>query len=232
MTYSALIINSVRGAGRRIAQQMEERPVLSNSILCLKLWVAGDLLAQSYERGEHKYNFLRTCQVASYGALVSGPLYAKWFPFLDRQCAAWNLAKFGVWAAPVTKVIADELIMDPPTISLFFSYMEFCQNDMVFDWESTKNKVKAELPRAWMTSLMTWPVVLLGTFRFVPIHFQPAVVNVCAVVWDGFLSHRNAVANKHKQLQVQQADQRDDVGGETKQHEAVVEEASTPMVER
>lgn len=192
---NTILFNSLRDAGRRLARTMEERPILSNSIVCLKLWVAGDLLAQSYEHDpEHKYNLKRTCQVAAYGAVVSGPLYAAWYPYLDRKCIGWNLAKYGVWSVPIAKVVIDEFIMDPPTISMFFAYMTWCQNDMIFNWELTKQKIKAELPRAWVTSLVTWPAVLVVTFRFVPTHFQTAVVNTCAVVWDGFLSHRNAVA--------------------------------------
>ena len=53
-----------------------------------------------------------------------------------------------------------------------------------------------ELPGAWVTSLMTWPAVLLATFRFVPVYAQPAMMNVFAILWDGFLSHRNAVATE------------------------------------
>ena len=203
MAFSTVFLESLRGAGRQIADTMQKRPILSNSILCLKLWVVGDLLAQTYERDpdQEGYNLLRTCQAAGYGAVVTGPVYATWYPFLDRKCTAWNLAKRGVWAVPVVKVVIDEFVMDPPAISLFFAYMTWCQNDMKFDWEETREKLKSELPRAWVTSLVVWPVVLLGTFRFVPTYLQTVVVNVCAIVWDGFLSHRNAASSKEKKEQ-------------------------------
>ena len=207
MSWSNVVLDSLRGTGRQIGKTMKQRPVLSNSILCFQLWVAGDLLAQWYEHDpnqEHEYNLLRTSQAAGYGALVTGPVYATWYPFLDRKCHAWKLAQHGVWAVPIAKVVIDELVMDPPFISLFFTYMTWCQNDMKLDWELTQQKLKSELPRAWVASLAVWPVVLLGTFRFVPTHFQTAVVNVCAIFWDGFLSHRNAASSRQPKKEPQQ----------------------------
>jgi hypothetical protein len=140
-------------------------------------------------------------QAASYGGLVTGPIYALWYPWLDRQCVAWKVGRrfASAWAEPVVKVAADEFIMDPPTIAMFFAYMEFCQNNMVFDYERTRQKIVRELPVAWVASLMAWPAVLLATFRWIPVYAQPAVVNLCAIVWDGFLSHRNALANRKSQ---------------------------------
>lgn len=229
MALRTRIRDAMSNAGRQITQTMEERPVLSNSIVCFKLWVLGDLLAQSYEkRGVHfadddvdndkddkrvmvgGYDVKRTAQAALYGAIVTGPVYGLWFPFLDRQCKVWNVAERfhgNVWAVPATKVFMDEFIMDPPSISLFFCYMEYVQNDMIFDWSKTRTKLESEVPRAWLTSLVVWPVVLLGTFRFVPTYFQSAVVNMCAIVWDGFLSHRNAVANDTMKQQEHQQQQ-------------------------
>lgn len=182
----------------KVAKFMEKRPVLGNSILCFHLWVAGDLLAQSYEHKNEPFNYSRTLQSASFG-VFTGSLYAIWYPFLDRQCVAWNVASrfpTSAWTVPMAKVAADELLMDPPVISMFFAYMDFCQNNWTLDTERAKAKIVNELPRAWVTSLVAWPVVLLATFRFVPIYAQSAVVNACAIVWDGFLSHRNALANK------------------------------------
>lgn len=196
------VLQNVRGSfqrwTRRAAKVMEERPVLTNSVICFNLWVFGDLLAQSYEHPDQSFHYTRTLQAASYGAVVTGPIYALWYPFLERTCVAWQIARRWptTWAEPLFKVAADEFIMDPPTISMFFAYMEFCQNDMVFDWERTKQKIVRELPVAWATSLVAWPAVLLATFRWVPIYAQPAVVNACAIVWDGFLSHRNAMAKR------------------------------------
>ena len=189
---------TLRQRSRDLATFMEKRPILANSILCFNLWVAGDLLAQSYERKHEPFNYTRTLQAASYGGFITGPLYAIWFPFLERQCVAWKVASrfSSAWAVPAVKVAADELVMDPPAIAVFFTYMEFWHHHGKFDYQATKAKLVSELPRAWMTSLVVWPAVLLATFRYVPLFAQSIVVNACAILWDGFLSHRNAVANQ------------------------------------
>lgn len=189
--------------GAPVARVMEERPVLTNSILCFHLWVAGDLLAQSYEYRGKPWDYTRTLQAASYGGMVSGPLYALWYPWLDRQVVAYQITarwfRNSPWADPMVKVAADEILMDPPTIALFFGYMDYCQHDMTWDADRVRHKVVMELPGAWVTSLLTWPAVLLATFRWVPLYAQPAIVNLCAILWDGFLSHRNAVATYEAQ---------------------------------
>lgn len=138
----------------------------------------------------------RTMQCAGYGAVVTGPLIALWYPFLDRLCSRHKIAlKYGLWAAPLAKVAADELIMEPPTLVLFFGYMNACEGGNLQDF---KTKVETQFFPSWFTSMAVWPIVLLGTFRFLSVPVQAPVINVCCVVWDAFLSHRNALAKHRK----------------------------------
>ena len=264
---------ALRGMLDGVSHAMRERPILSNSVVCLKLWVAGDLLAQSYtstaattaattatsksamthqiheqqQQQQHEvvddddddddanssgsgwsWNWTRTAYTGLYGATINGPLYALWYPFLDRQCRVWKVATwFGghsVWAVPVTKVVLDEVVMDPPAISIFFVYMDICQNDFTVDLESIQHKLVKEVPRAWVTSLLLWPAVLLGTFRFVPVHFQTAVVNSFAVVWDGYLAYRNGEATAMKRRHDQQQQQQQADGKEEPQQKQRTEQ--------
>jgi len=139
-----------------------------------------------------KMNVLRTAECASCGALFDGPLSALWYPFLESVCARWRLAaRYGVWAAPVAKVIADEFVLDPPCLLIFFGYMNVCEGG---SWESFQQKLQHEFWRTWMTSLAIWPMVGLVTFRYVPVYAQAPILNTCCIVWDAFLSHRNAVS--------------------------------------
>lgn len=182
---------------------MEDHPVVSNSVLCLNLWIAGDLLAQysehqlekkegNVESDKPKYNYRRTAECASYGAFFTGPLLAVWYPYLDRVCKRQNLtARYGLWAAPIAKVLADEFLMDPPCLVAFYGYMNLCEGGNLATLE---NKLRNEFMTSWLTSLAVWPVVLLGTFRYLPVYAQAPLINVCCIIWDGFLSHRNAVA--------------------------------------
>jgi len=139
---------------------------------------------------EWKFDYRRTAECASYGAFFSGPLIAVWYPYLDKLCERFALTqRYGVWAAPIAKVVADEFLMDPPTLLVFYGYMNICEGGT---WETYQHKLQQEFLRSWLTSLAVWPVVLLGTFRYLPVYAQAPFINACCIVWDGFLSHRNA----------------------------------------
>ncbi|KAG7343071.1 Mpv17 / PMP22 family protein [Nitzschia inconspicua] len=202
----------------RAQHLMEHRPITSNSILCFSLWVAGDSLAQYSEykmakdktestRCDHRHesfsldklDLIRTGQCASYGAFVTGPLIAIWYPLLEKFSKKANpLEKYKVWGGPVFKVLLDQFLMDPPTIVAFFGYMNICEGG---NMETFQRKIKNEFLTSWLASMAFWPVVLLGTFRFLPIYAQAPLINACAIVWDAFLSNRNAAA-RVKQTQL------------------------------
>lgn len=136
---------------------------------------------------------IRTAQCASWG-LVVGALLSRWYPFLDKVCVRNNLT--GLWAASIAKVIADEFVLDPPLITMFYGYMNICEGGTM---DTFKQKMKSEFIHTWCASLAVWPVVLLGTFRFLPLYAQAPFINVCCIAWDGFLSYRNSSARNADQ---------------------------------
>jgi hypothetical protein len=175
----------------QISRKFEQHPIAANSLLCLKLWIAGDFLAQKLESNDSfEFDTRRCIQAASYGALICGPVYGLWYPFLDKVCRSSPFILNLPWGLSMSKVFADQLVMDPPVITIFYSYMDTCRYGN-FDLDRIRAKLRSEFLTTWLTSWSTWPFVLFATFRYVPVHLQPAVVNFCAILWDGFLSHRN-----------------------------------------
>jgi hypothetical protein len=148
----------------------------------------------NYGSGRWEYfDPIRTAQCASWG-LVVGALLSRWYPFLDKVCVRNNLT--GIWAASIAKVIADEFILDPPVITMFYGYMNICEGGTI---DTFKQKIKSEFFPTWYASLAVWPVVLMGTFRFLPLYAQAPFINVCCIVWDGYLSYRNSLAKNADQ---------------------------------
>jgi hypothetical protein len=178
----------------RVSHAFEQHPIAANSLLCLKLWIAGDFLAQKLEstntEDSFQFDARRCIQAASYGALICGPIYGFWYPFLDKVSRSSPFILNLPWGLSMSKVFADQLVMDPPVITIFYSYMDTCRYGN-FDLDRIRAKLRSEFLTTWLTSWSTWPFVLFATFRYVPVHLQPAVVNFCAILWDGFLSHRN-----------------------------------------
>ena len=227
----------------KLKHWMEHHPVVSNSILCLNLWVAGDALAQysehkllhSHEHAQQQFQLqhgnkvgttstttsegvvtknmddnkedsvidpIRLLTSAGYGAFVYGPILAIWYPWLDKMCKAYKIsARYGLWGAPIAKVLADEIIMTPPCLFLFFGYMNTVEGGTI---EKYKSKLEGEFFSSWLASITFWPPISLATFRFLPVYAQAPVINAVCIIWDAFLSHRNAVANINEKLKEQQ----------------------------
>lgn len=141
-------------------------------------------------------DWMRTFRCASYGAVVTGPLLAVWYPLLDRLCVRYNIVRYGSWAPAIAKVVADECVLDPPTIVLFFGFQNVGEGGTL---ETFRHKLEREFFTSWAASLIVWPPVLLGTFRFLPLYAQAPLINACCIVWDGFLSYRNAMARRHEE---------------------------------
>ncbi|CAB9523469.1 MpV17 mitochondrial inner membrane protein [Seminavis robusta] len=212
---------SARRVSSRLQHWMEHHPVASNSLLCLNLWVAGDALAQYSEFRHHHnrtskdhddesflshYDMRRTAQCAGFGACFTGPLIAVWYPYLDRVAIHYRMAaRYGVWGPPVMKVVADEFLMDPPCIVAFFGYMAAWEHhhdaSSSSSWQDLfQAKLRDQFVPSWVTSLIAWPPILLGTFRYLPVFAQAPVINVCCIAWDAFLSHRNRLSEEdHEQ---------------------------------
>jgi hypothetical protein len=144
-------------------------------------------------------DYNRTIKCASFGAVVAGPLVAMWYPYMERVSKSYKLAsKYGPWGPPIAKVMADQCFMDPPCIALYYSYMHVYEHGGSVDLPQLKHTLKTEMWPTWVMSCMTWPIVMLGTFRYLPIHFQAPLVNICCIAWDGYLSHRNAKLRLNK----------------------------------
>lgn len=234
----------------RLKYWMKNHPIVSNSVLCVNLWIVGDFAAQYSEMrylthdgddadnsssttstastdsslaprkttGEgsaveldnfsfwDEVDVFRTAKCAGFGAFVTGPILATWYPFLEGVCVKYNVVgRYGLWGAPVLKVLADEFIMDPPCLLMFFGYMNVCEGGTM---DTFQKKIESQFLPSWLTSLAIWPFVLLGTFRFVPTYAQAPIINACCIVWDGFLSHRNTLS-KHQKAIAQEIDDED-----------------------
>ena len=187
----------------QIKQWFNTHPVAANSMLCLKIWIAGDLLAQYSEKQTQAFEWdkERTLKCASFGAIVSGPLLAKWYPMLDRKARKYELAKrWGVWATPLFKVAADQFVLDPIGIGVYFGYMHVFENHGSIDVPQLQSTFKSQFVPTWIVSCLTWPLVTLGTFRYLPVYAHAPVVNLSCIVWDGYLSHVNAKKNNEAEV--------------------------------
>jgi Mpv17 / PMP22 family len=180
------------------------RPILRNSFACMCLAGIGDVIAQRFELFQRRVgkakddsdksdyellDFQRAAALASYGLAVAGPLYSLWYPFLDDFCHPLTMTKYGVWAAPMIKVMIEMTFLEPVILALFFGYMNVIEGGTV---ETYTTKMSSEFLPTYKTSLTVWPPFMLLSFRFVPVQGQTIAMNLAMVFWDAFLSYQNS----------------------------------------
>jgi hypothetical protein len=188
----------------QIGAAVRSSPVLKNCIMCMWLSAIGDVLAQRLEQLEHskkcgrKENSIdpgRVARLATFGFVVSGPLYSTWYPFLDRLSHAWSLANYGVWTPPIVKMVLEMIFIEPLFLISFFGFMHFVGTRNTL--QSFTRKIRAEFVPTYKTSLTVWPPFMLLSFRFVPLSALPSLVNVANTMWDAYLSYRHSITANH-----------------------------------
>ncbi|KAI9137117.1 hypothetical protein BKA69DRAFT_1128510 [Paraphysoderma sedebokerense] len=135
--------------------------------------------------------------MSSFGFAFAGPLYQFWYSLLDRKLVEhWMKKKLapGVsitpqkiqWKMSLQKVIADMFIFDPPYLAFFFITTNV-MSGYTFQ-QSTERMKRDALPTYWVDVAVWTPIQFLN-FRFIPVSYQPLVVNGVNVFWNAYLSY-------------------------------------------
>ena len=82
-------------------------------------------------------------------------------------------------------VAADMLIFDPPYLSLFFSYTNLLSG---YSLRESMSLCAKELPHTYLVDVALWTPIQLINFRFVPVLYQPLLVNGVNTGWNAYLS--------------------------------------------
>jgi hypothetical protein len=90
-----------------------------------------------------------------------------------------------VWHVTLAKVAADMIVFDPPYLSLFFSSTTLMSGGSVKD---AKETIKKEFGHTYVIDLAVWVPVQLMNFRYIPVLYQPILVNTVNLGWNSYLS--------------------------------------------
>lgn len=168
------------------------------------------LVAPSEQRTS--IDWKRTGKMTAYGILFSAPAFAFWYSFLDR----WSHLVFAVAApgqtagarrlplwlqrrvvaiAPTTlrtwkiigfKLFADTILFDPLYLTLFFTATSLMEGRTL---EEILRKLKEDLVKTYCVDVAVWTPIQTMNFRWVPVIYQPLVVQSCNIGWNAYLSH-------------------------------------------
>lgn len=132
-----------------------------------------------------KYDWTRTLTSCLVGFLYFGPAAHYWYEWIFSVLPGTSLV------STLQKAILGQLLFGPSFTCIFFaaSLMQAGQ----FNVQNWVQKIKRDLPGAWISGSAFWPLVDLISYSVVPVKFIPLFINLCSFVWTVYLS---MVANR------------------------------------
>ncbi|PWA75169.1 peroxisomal membrane 22 kDa (Mpv17/PMP22) family protein [Artemisia annua] len=109
------------------------------------------------------FNFIRTCRMAGYGAVFSGPTLHFWFNFVSRVFPKKDLI------STFKKMFMGQFIYGPIMTAVFFSVNAALQGER---GKEIMARLKRDMVPTMINNVIYWPLCDFITFRFVPVHLQ------------------------------------------------------------
>jgi hypothetical protein len=160
----------------------------------------------------------RVGRMTVYGLFISAPVYGFWYTFLDkwshRIFGAKHLpnvvastvaasisnasgpapiksrfrmspAVLRTWKIIGFKLFADCALFDPLYLSLFFTSTGLMEGKTLVE---IREKLKNDLGKTYLIDVAVWFPIQTVNFRWVPVPYQPIVVQSCNIGWNAYLS--------------------------------------------
>jgi protein Mpv17 len=125
----------------------------------------------------------RTARWASAGLLIHGPYFLYGVSRVDAHFGA-GVTTF---SAVLKKTAAAQFILFPPYLVLLFSYLGILEGH-----ESIPRKLQQNVPQAFLSGCVFWPVANVINFRLVPSTLRVPYLATSAGIWNGYLSWSNS----------------------------------------
>lgn len=160
---------------------LKEFPVLTQALQCSVLVGTGDVIAQTLieKKTFNDYSFRRTCQFASVGLFIVGPILTKWYGVLDRYIGSKTKS------AVLKKVACDQLLFAPCFTGVFLTSLGFAQKKEIKEIQRSIQKNYGDI---LITNYKIWPATQLLNFYLTPLQYQVLVVQFVALFWNTYLS--------------------------------------------
>ena len=186
----------------RYVQLLQKYPVRTNVLTAGIVGFTGDLLSQNVESQVHadvvveeQQNLARALKVATWNAMVSGPL-THWFKFLDTK---WPLPPGAVGRdqclTVAKKVCLNQCTAAPLNNAGFYSWVLMWQHitDEQGDHsqgllEDIGTKLTNDLPQTTVNSCLVWGTAWTINMLFLPPHTRVLFNSVGQVFWTAYLS--------------------------------------------
>lgn len=176
--------------GKSYSTSLEARPILTKSCTAGFIFGLSDYLAQTIEGSKDdkaSLDWTRLVSTTLVGLLYFGPAAHYWYEWIFRLLPGIGLA------STLYKAFWGQLLFGPSFTCIFFAASLLQSGD--FSLKAWWNKIRNDLPGAWLAGVGYWPIVDLISYSVIPVKLIPLFVNMASLVWTVYLS---LVANKGK----------------------------------
>jgi protein Mpv17 len=172
-------------AGRIYTQQIDKYPIFTKSYTAGIIFGLSDYIAQKIENpkgdeGKPKMNKTRLLASTLVGFLYFGPAAHYWYEMIFTL-----LPGSSMWST-LQKAFWGQAIFGPSFTCVFFatSLLQSGQFSLGAWWQ----KIKSDLPGAWLAGAGFWPLVDIVSYSMIPVKWIPLFINMCSLVWTVYLS--------------------------------------------
>lgn len=173
----------LQNAGSSYSTALSTRPIVTKSCTAGVTFFLSDLCAQQIEnknKKDGKHNWTRTIVSTAVGLFYFGPAAHLWYDWVFSILPSTSLV------STLQKAALGQLIFGPIFTCVFFATS--LMQSGTFSLGTWYNKIRKDLPGAWLSGTGFWPLVDLISFSLVPVKFIPLFINFCSFVWTIYLS--------------------------------------------
>mmetsp|Transcript_21879 Transcript_21879/g.60838 ORF Transcript_21879/g.60838 Transcript_21879/m.60838 type:complete len:294 (-) Transcript_21879:632-1513(-) len=177
--------------GAFYSKQLELFPILTKSYTAGFIFGLSDYFAQKIETSNYvngssrSMNWTRVLASTLVGLLYFGPAAHYWYEWIFRLLPATTLI------STLHKAFWGQVLFGPSFTCIFFATILLQSGD--FSLKNWWEKIRSDLPGAWLAGIGYWPIVDLLSYSVIPVKWIPLFVNVASFIWTIYLS---LVANK------------------------------------
>jgi protein Mpv17 len=184
---SALPMTLVHRFGQFYAKSLQSYPIRTKSITACAIFALSDIMAQRLEKSDSSSSsssssslqWSRIMASALVGLLYFGPAAHFWYEWIFRILPGTSLV------STLQKAALGQLIFGPCFTCIFFA-SSLLQSG-TFSLSRWWDKIRTDLPGAWLAGAGFWPVVDLISYSLIAPQWIPLFVNLCSLVWTTYL---------------------------------------------
>jgi hypothetical protein len=185
--FPTMMINVLRQWSSQYTFYLQQYPIRTKSVTAGLIFAMSDLLAQVLTKSSDKDDndattkivWTRVLSSAAVGFFYFGPAAHYWYSWIFRILPSTSLF------STLQKAILGQLFFGPSFTCIFFA-MSLIQS-RTFTISNWIQKIRNDLPSAWIAGAGYWPIVDLISYSYVPPQYIPLFVNICSFFWTTYL---------------------------------------------